>query len=274
MNKKIITVFLIVTALAFLPVTSRADYPTGTLGYSDDIAVGNVYEWTVKTFDTTGDFAIYSSYFTIAGETLSQGSKIKLVITEDPDTAVGDWYEVYLDGVLIPGADLSGIADYTYGGDFINPVTYTNATGTYNIYQQVLEEWADENINTGYSTSDVFYGYTYEYKMSEVVEIKLKGDVFSVYVYNYAMMSIKGGGYDLSQYMEMEITTTVNINTGLVGKIEYMMGMDLTIYTASVAGTMHLLIDSGYANTPYNWAYSFLGITVIAAVVGLVKRRR
>ncbi len=279
MNKKIITTLVILTSLMFLPISAKADYPSGTLGYSDDIAVGNEYTWTVKTLDLSGDFSDYTSYATIGGEDLSKGSKIKVVVTDDPDTAIGDWYEIYLDSELLPSADFGSLLDYgmyyASGNFFINPVTYTNATGTYGIYEQILEEVVDQNEDNSDSDSTEYSGYTYSYSYSEKIEFAIKGDVFSVVMYEYEGMSLKGGGYDIEQHIEIRVETTININTGLIGKTEYMVDVSLGMSTTStIAGTMHILIDSGYANTPFSWAFSFLGLIVFAAVVGLVKRKR
>ncbi|MHA1199888.1 MAG: hypothetical protein ACTSQF_11220 [Candidatus Heimdallarchaeaceae archaeon] len=272
MNKKIITTLAILCCLIFMPISAKADYPTGTLGYSDDIVVGNEYEWSISKFDMTGDFATYTSYMTIGEFDLSEGAKIKLVITDDPDTAVGDWFEMYVNDVLLTGDpySLSFFLGYGVGGFFINPVTYTNATGTYNIYEQILEELAENNIDETTGTSYEYGGVTFDYGATEVIEFSIKGDVFVLYMYVRMYATISGGGYDESMEMEISQEMTINTVTGLLGKIEVDANFDMGYMTGSV----HLIIDSGYAATPYEWAFSFLGLTVIAAVVGLAKRKR
>ncbi len=270
MNKKIITALVMLTALMFMPITTKADYPTGILGYSDDIVAGAEYEWSVVKFDLTGDFASYTSYATIGDTDLSKGMKIKIVVTEDPDTAVGDWFEMYINDVLVTGDpyDLSFGLYYGVGGFFINPVTYENATGTYNIYEQLLEEL--ENVDEHTDTSTQYSGFTYELGLTERLTFSIKGDVFVIEVYMRLYASIEGGGTSQTMEMEAEQEMTINTVTGLMGKVE--MKMDAN--TPYGAGSIHLLIDSGYAATPYEWAFSFLGLTVIAAVVGLARRKR
>ena len=61
MHKKIISLFAILTILSFLPISTQADFPTGDLGYSDEIAVGKEFEWTVSKLVLNGDFSDYSS---------------------------------------------------------------------------------------------------------------------------------------------------------------------------------------------------------------------
>ncbi len=278
MNKKLIISMLMLSCLIFLPITTKADYPTGTLGYSDEIAVGNEYEWTVKTSIFEGDFSDYTYYATIGSQELSKGDKIKLVVTDDPDTAVGDWYESYLDGVLLPDSSLGEIIDYgldyAYDAFFINPVTYTNATGTYNIYEQILEEVTGANVDETYEYSTEYSGYTYDYSYNVKVEYSIQGDVF---VYQQEIVTdilVDMGSTQISQYQKVKIDSTVNIITGLLGKIEFLIEVDADISTTTITGKMHFVLDSGYASTPYSWAFSFLGLTVIAAVVGLAKRKR
>ncbi len=274
MNKKIITAVMLLTCLAFIPITSTADYPTGELGYSDEINTDDEFEWTVKIFENTGDMEDFTEYIYIGNATLSQGDKIKVKILEDPDEANDTWFDVYLNDIKITDPYLGYLMYYgmfyTYGGFFITPVTYTNATGTYNIYEQLYEELEDENYDYGDSHSEVYGGLTYESTYSEKLEFKLQGDVFSIYMYSYDSYSIKGNGHDESGYREMMTETTINIRTGLVGKVEILADIDMSYGV----GKAHLLIDSDYAKTPYEWAYSFLGITVIAAVVALAKRKR
>ncbi len=276
MNKKVISAIILLTCLVFMPITTSADYPTGELGYSDEIAVGEEFEWTVSKLEVTGDFDHLADRFYIGDTILYQGDKIKIKILEDPDEATDIWFDIYVNDIKIIDPDPYFVyiiwrsMYYTSCDFFITPVTYTNATGTYNLYEQTYEELEDRNYDNSDSYSEVYDGVTYEYTYSKKFEFKLQGDVFSIYRYYYESYSIKGNGYDESWYWKWMIETTINIRTGLVGKAEILY--DLDEYDRK--GKLHLLIDSDYAKTPYEWAYSFLGITVIAAVVALVKRKR
>ncbi|MHA1199890.1 MAG: hypothetical protein ACTSQF_11230 [Candidatus Heimdallarchaeaceae archaeon] len=266
---------IILSILAFVPITTQADYPTVTLGYSDEIAVDSEFEWTVSKLTMTGDFATYTDRIYINTTALERGDKIKVVVTDDPDTAIGEWYEVYLNDVEIANPTLGDLIYYSmydigFGDFFINPVTYTNATGTYNIYEQMLEEVEAYNDETTYETSGVDTSITYDLNYQFKVEFKITGDVFSVLIYTNYQVSVEGGGYDYTYSQEMRIESTINIRTVLFGKME--------LYADFVGpgqnGVIHMLLDSGYAKTPYEWGFSFLGLTVIAAVVGLVRRKR
>ncbi len=278
MNKKLITTIIILTSLVFIPITTKADYPTGTLRYSDDIVIGSEFVWTVKQLVFEGDFAPYTYLATVGGEELSKGDKIKFVITDDPDTAIGDWFEIYLGSDLLPsatfGAFLSMGLAYAYGGFFINPVTYTNVTGTYNIYEQILEELEDNNEDNSYTYSDETSEYTYTYSYTEKIEISLQGDVFVIkYQIGYSL-SLIGPTTEISESIMNIIETTTNIRTGLLGKMDVLTDIYSAHTGSTVDGKMHILVDSGYAKTPYDWAFSFLGLTIIAVVVGISKRRR
>ncbi len=280
MNRKIIISMVLLACLAFLPITSTADYPTGTLGYADEIAVGEKFEWTVTKLDLSGDFATYTDDFYIGDKELSQDSKIKVVVLEDPDNASGVWYDIYVNNVKTSDSSMGFLLGYglyyAFGGFFINPVTYTNTTGTYNIYEQLIEELVDDNYNNGDSITTTYGGYTYEYGYSEIVEFKLQEDVFSILMYDYAYISIEGNGYEESMSMEMRIETTTNIRTGLLGRMEVLIDYDMA---TSYSGKIHFIIDSPYAGdgrtiVPYTWSFSLLGLSAMAIALVIVKRKR
>ena len=63
---------------------------------------------------------------------------------------------------------------------------------------------------------------------------------------------------------------TVNTQTGLLGKSEILMEASDAYYS----GKIHFVIDSGYAKTPYNWTFSLLGISAIALVIVLSRRKQ
>jgi hypothetical protein len=270
MNKKILSAFIIIAALAFIPISTKADYPTGTLGFSDEIVAGNTYEWSVAKLDVTGDFASYTSDMYIGNDSLSEGVTIKIEVTDDPDNG-GDWFDMFINNNPVSGDPYDiGFDLYSYGigGFFINPVTYDNGTGVYNIYEQVLEEL--ENIDESTETSYQTYGITYSAGLTERVTFSIRNDIFVMEGLFRLYTSISGGGYDVEMEMVMEQTITINTLTGLLGIVEMKMDAD----TPYGSGTVHLLINSGYAKTPFSWAFSFLGLTVIAAVVGITKRKR
>ncbi|MHA1199842.1 MAG: hypothetical protein ACTSQF_10990, partial [Candidatus Heimdallarchaeaceae archaeon] len=159
---------------------------------------------------------------------------------------------------------------YGFGEGFISPVTYTNGTGTYNIYEQLFEEFEPYNEDYTYSTSYEYSGATVDVAITEIVEFSLKGDVFAFYQKDSISVTIVGGGYDDHILETVEYEMTINTVTGLLG----VSVLDIEVDSSYGSGALHMKIDSGYANTPYEWAFSFLGLTVIAAVVGLAKRKR
>ncbi len=271
MNKKIISAFVLLACLAFMPITT-ADYPTGELGYSDQIAVDAEFEWTVSKLAATGDFTYLADFFYIGDSDLTQGDKIKFVILEDPDNATGVWFDVFVDGVKVIGPESFFIGFYYgFGNFFINPVTYINTTGTYQLYDQIFEELVELNDHYTTSVSYEIYGITIQGDIDQTIEYKLQGDVFSLSISQSITMTMSGGGTEISTEGTSEYITSVNTVTGLLGKIE----MKMEAENEYASGTFHILIDSGYANiAPYSWAYSFLGLSVIAAVVALVKRKR
>ncbi|MCE7742377.1 MAG: hypothetical protein GOP50_07935 [Candidatus Heimdallarchaeota archaeon] len=272
MNKKIITAFILLACLAFMPITSTADYPTGELGYSDEMVVDAEFEWTVSKLATTGDFTYFADMFYIGDIGLTQGDKIKFVVLEDPDNATGAWYDIFVDDVKVIGPESFFIGFYYgFSSFFVNPVTYTNTTGTYNIYEQIFEELVELNDHYVTSVSYEMYGITIQGDIDQTLEYKLKGDVFSISMSTKMSMTMSGGGTEMSSEGTSEYKTSVNIVTGLLGTVE----MKMEAESDYQSGSFHLLIDSDYANiVPYSWAFSFLGITVIAAVVALAKRKR
>ncbi|MCE7742374.1 MAG: hypothetical protein GOP50_07920 [Candidatus Heimdallarchaeota archaeon] len=280
MNKKIVFSIFILTCLAFMPISASADYPSGELGYSDDIAVGEEFEWTVDTLAFTGEFTSLSTDAYIGTEYLSQGDKIKVVVTEDPDTANVTWYDLFVDGVQVDpnfGFLVNYGMYYTYGGFFISPVTYTNATGTYNIYEQLMEELGDYSYDETYSTAYTYGGTTYEYGYTYQMGFSLEDDVFSYLVYEHVYAHIVGGGYDETMSMEVRMQASTSISTGLMGMMEVYIIYDVPSY---YEGSLHLIIDSDYApidgnrTVPFEWAFSLLGISTLAVLVVFVKRKR
>ncbi|MHA1199843.1 MAG: hypothetical protein ACTSQF_10995 [Candidatus Heimdallarchaeaceae archaeon] len=281
MNKKILFSIFILTCLAFMPISASADYPSGTLGYSDDIAVGEEFEWTVDTLAFTGDFTSVSTDAYIGTEYLTQGDKIKVVVTEDPDTAIGVWYDLFVDGAQVDpdfGFLLYYGMFYTFGGFFISPVTYTNTTGTYPIYAQLMEELGDYYYDETSDTSYTYDGYTYEYGYTYQMGFSLEDDVFSFIVYERMWAHIEGGGYDESMEMESRIQASTNVNTGLMGTMEVYINYDMASY---YSGSLHIIIDSDYApidgfgrTVPFAWGFSLLCVSTLAVLVILIKRKR
>ncbi|MHA1199844.1 MAG: hypothetical protein ACTSQF_11000 [Candidatus Heimdallarchaeaceae archaeon] len=287
MNKKIIFSILILTCLAFMPISASADYPSGTMGYSDDIVAGAEFEWTVDTLAFTGAFTSVTSDAYIGTEYLTQGDKIKVVVTEDPDTAVGDWFNLFIDGVSVDpylGYLLYYGLAYTFGSFFISPVTYTNATGTYNIYEQLMEELGDYYYDETYEYSTEISGYTYEYGYTYEMGFTLEDDVFSYLIHERTWAHIEGGGYDESMEQEIRVQASTDINTGLMGTLEVYINIDMptsTYYSYMSSGSIHMIIDSDYApidgfgrTVPFEWAFSLLGISTLAVIVVLVKRKK
>ena len=84
-------------------------------------------------------------------------------------------------------------------------------------------------------------------------------------------MVMSGGGYEMSIEMDMQVEHSINVVSGLLGHVKMWMDFDSSDYGS---GSMHFLLDSAYTAVPYNWAYSLLGLGVIAAVVALAKRKR
>ncbi len=278
MNKKIITAIVLLACLAFVPFTS-ADYPTGELGYSDEIQPGNEYKWTLSKYEFTGDFAdmkdyyeSYISYYGYGDMLPKAGDIYKVVILADPDTATDVWYELYINDVLVPEAGYlyTSFSYYGFTPFLILPTTYTNATGTYNIYEQMLEEIEPYFYDDGDSYSTVYNGYTFSGTYSQKITIEEKGSVMVLSVYMYQYATITGGYTELTSEIEVIGEATINTQTGLFGYLE----LSVEATTDYMSGSVHIKIDSPYGNAPYNWAYSFLGITVIAAVVALAKRKR
>lgn len=274
MRKRIFPVLVFLVFLTILPSNPRADFPTGTLSYHDSIIADAEFEWTVAKFSATGDFSSYTDEVYIGDTILSQGDKIKVVVLEDPDEAVGIWFDVYINEVKVNDPEDFWIGNYGYlygiGGFFINPISYTNATGTFSLYEQIFEEL--QELNDEYSTdySYAYGGMTVEMTMIEQVSFSMKGDILVIYLYERMYMSMKGGGYDETMEIEMKSETTINTITGLLGKSELLLNADTSYYS----GKFELRIDSGYAKTPFSWSFSILGIMVIASVIVLVKRKK
>ncbi len=270
MNKKIFTALIVFTCFALSPITTSADFPTGNLGYSDEIAVDSEFEWTVKTLQLTGDITkYYDDDFYIGDTILEQGNKIRLVVLEDPDDAIGIWYDIYVDGAKVTNPNniwLGYAQGYGYSDFFISPVTYTNTTGTYNLYEQIFEEFVADAED--YSKDETSNGYTYRYIVRN--QYTLTGSTFTSSFYLEVFFG------DNTNYMSVkaELEMSVNTENGLLGHSKTYIEIDMTMYGSEAVGTLDFQLTSKYTGIPFNWAFSFLGITVIAAVIALAKRKK
>ena len=272
--KKITTAVLLLTCLAFCPYTTSADYPSGTLGYSDEIAVGSEFEWTIKTLERErGTSFYYHLYyfeeFYIGDTLLEQGNKIKIVVVEDPDTAIGAWYDVYVDGNKITNPDdfwLGIWTNFAYSDFFISPITYTNTTGTFDLYEQIFEEFVDEEEDT--TSEETSYGNTYRY--IEKVDYSLSRNTLTSKAHFELYFST---GIEYIQF-KCDLESSVNTENGLLGYSKMYIETDIFMYGYDETAYVNLHIDSKYTNIQFSWIYGFLGITVIATIVFLVKKKR
>jgi hypothetical protein len=287
-NIFLLTNLLLMVSLVFCPITNFADYPTGTLTYSDKIEQGKTFKWKVTTLEEQGEsYNYFADYMHIGDVDIVQGDKIEVLIMKDPDEAgVGEiWYNIYVNDVNV--TDPSNIAlgymsyfMYSTGMIFISPVDYTNVTGTYNIYEALYEELEEYGYGGEDHETYSFGGTTYMYDYVFSLGFTLERDIFSSELYIYERTLVEGPGTDkYLQYLEATVKSSVDIDTGLLVESKFFLDYEYFERVSEVViedetGYFHFLIELRGSLIPYNWGYSVLGLSFIALVVLLRRKKR
>ena len=276
MKKLLVISLLLLILLSLNPSTSTADYPTGTLNYSDKIAVGETFEWTVKTVELTGYFNTYQGMFYIGEKALQEGQKVKLTVLEDPDTASGIWYDIYVNDarVINPTSVYLGIGMMVVSGNFlISPVTYTNTSGTYDLYEELFDELRDSVYEYMYTYNYVATysgGFTIIYTTSDRFLVNFEDNVFSFFYEEYYRFYSPNGMITGDEEITIRYVAEVNTITGLLEKSE----MLFDINTDTTVAKLHFLIESDYEEASSDWLFSLISIPCLAVLITLTKRKR
>lgn len=286
-KKRILLInLLLLISLALCPITNFADYPTGDLTYSDTISTGKSFKWKVSTLESLGEYYISEMY--IDEIQLEQGDTIEVKVMKDPDEAeYGEiWYNIYVNDINVTDPtdiDLGYIGYYSYffyGMYFISPVDYTNNTGTYSIYEAIYELIADYSETEEDHETNSYGGTTYTYDYIYSLIIALEGDIFSSEMYIYQRILAEGPGTDkYLDLLEVTIESSLNIKTGLLKENKLWLDYEFFERESEVVnedekGYFHFLLEQKGSGAPYNWSYSVLGLSFIALVVVLRRRKK
>ncbi len=123
-------VIVILSSILLQASSPKAILTTGDLLYSSFLAVGKELEWQVNVIDWSGNESIYSKAC-ISDTNLSQGDKVKLTVTRNPNAlpnnlmSEGDWLNISLNGQekRYSASDVHiGAHTWIYGDFFISPV--------------------------------------------------------------------------------------------------------------------------------------------------------
>ncbi len=256
--------------------------------YSNEIVPGKSFQWQVKTLDIVGDFYEVSTDFYIGTNQIKESDTITLKVIADPDETNETWYELLLNNNQASASDLWGLGfiwtyyAYDYGSDIplVYPVTYTNATDSYNIYDLI---WDQVEGNGENSTNN----YTSTYPSSTVIsegtisqDFDLSGDIFTDYLYvNYYDHTEQTDGTLTIDILEATVYTKTNKMTGLLEEAYSFISWDEKEYVNSTLTND----DVGHSNfwlkltagrvLPYSWAFSILGLSFFA-IVFIIRRKR
>ena len=111
--------------------------------------------------------------------------------------------------------------------------------------------------------------------------VSLRGNTFSMEMHALIHFSYTAGtGNEYRDILDYTVKNSININTGVVEEVrfdfeyeryeeyDYVVDYDET-------GYFHFLMTSGGAFViPFDWTYSILGISSIAVVVFLIRRKK
>jgi len=254
--------------LLVIPVISNADLPTGIIKYADEIIPDAEYKWEVTTLETGGAIIeLFPTDIHIGNAQLAEGDDIKLVVLEDPDETSDIWYEIFVNEDKVSTPDdiwIGYLENYGLYNLFISPVTYTNNSGTYNLYEQMEEEL--EEADATYVEITGFFSYQIEY----LVQYSIRGDIFKS-IYSEEVYYTDGDGV-----LEASIIyeTTFNTQTGVLESSRIDFDYSSSMYGYDKTAFLLFLIESKSSGIPFNWMFSFLSICIMAAIVTLIHRKR
>ena len=271
--------------LSLLPLSSQADYPSGDLLYSDDIIPNAEFIWTVEQLSASGDYAYAVDYNYLDQIFLAEGQTIKLVVTEDPDTANDTWYDLFVNNVKVNNPENTSIgtfAGYSPYGQFITPVKYDNGS-VYDLYTQLYEEFEDAgafiDAHFLYHYSDMISEYSYSINM----RFELTDNIFKL-VYSIGLDDYFIDPTDDDESIEkisIEAVSAIDINSGIIQ--EYRTIIDYEIYekvagnvTTDEEGHYYLqILAEGYDPDPSSFSilFSILGLSIFGVIVYTIRRR-
>lgn len=149
----------------------------GNLSYSSFLSIGKELEWQISTLDWTGNESVYYD-MNIENFPLSQGDKIKLKVTQDPNTlfidlkAEGDWLNISINGdekKYNPFDVHLGDHTWDYGDFFTSPAIYEQEDE----FDLLFKDYYNHVKPTEYNDSESYSDIGDEYSVTIINEESL-----------------------------------------------------------------------------------------------------
>ncbi|GAH10788.1 unnamed protein product, partial [marine sediment metagenome] len=138
------------------------------------------------------------------------------------------------------------------------PVTFTNDTGTYSLFDELYNQFIAEDYDYGYID----------------ISVDISQDTFTHTVYsNFEDVS---SSIDGDEYWKLETTieTLIDIENGILKETRLWSDWDVQVIDNSTVfkeeGYVHFLVQqkgSDEISIPFNWVYGGLGLSVLAVII-------
>ncbi|MCE7749301.1 MAG: hypothetical protein GPJ51_13005 [Candidatus Heimdallarchaeota archaeon] len=268
MNKKLTVLTVLLGCILLIPSTTSADLPTGIMKYANEVIPDAEYKWEVTTLESGGAIIeMFPTDIHVGNAQLAEGDEVKLIVLEDPDETSDIWYDIFVNDDRVTTPDdiwIGYLESYGLYNSFITPVSYTNNSGTYNLYEQMFEEL--DQVDATYEDVTGVFSYQIEF----LVQYSILGDIFKT-TYSEDVYFTDGSG--ITEVL-LVLETTFNTQTGVLETSRIDFEYSSNMYGYDKTAFLHFLLESKSSGIPFDWMFGFLSISVIAAIITLIRRKR
>ncbi len=290
--------YLILVMLVLMGFSTGKFVKGQEYNYYSTLITDASYEWQVTKLNVVG--SISTSFLLLNDTTLEVGDNFTIKITDNVDTLANgtdsdiediskEWAEFYLNGEL-KTSNITDIGflflDFMSWSDgehfFLQPVTYTNETDTYNHFEILQNNFEQITADIKTETNEVNYHEDSHLTMKQ--SSKLSKSTWTIkyqtkLIYKEEDYTGPGGWSKDDDVVDRIIEIRFNVETGFVTYLSYYYNSHSISEVDGLQtiddDTIDLVIESTMLPTgaPFNWYFSIIGVFVLGLVV-YVKRRK
>ena len=290
--------FIVFTLLILLCFTSVKFVQGQEYDFLDTIMPGVSYEWQVTKLSITGSAS--TSFLDFGNETLTVGDKFSINVTRDinnitagdPSQLLNDsitWADFYLNGVYKSNdTDDIGLLELDwmswYDGEhfFLQPITYTNETDTYNYFEIMQNNF--EQIEADIKSEINQKNYHENSHMIIKQSSRLTSKTWTIkyqtkLIYKEEDFTGPGGWSKDDDDVDRIIEIRFNVETGLVTYLSYYYNSHSVSEIDGLQtiddDIIDLVIESTMLPTgaPFSWSFAIIGVFILGVIV-YIKRRK
>ena len=293
-----LTIIIFVSLLLIVNFSNTKVVQGQEYSYPSELTIDSMYEWEVTELFQLG--SVSTGFLDFGDDVLEQGDKFSVKLIADinnitngtPSELINPsniWAEFYLndefktnetDQIGLLDLDWLGVTSIGMNSFFLQPIIYENATGAYN-YFVILDENFPK-LTTTTSNEVESHGYYFKYDISVTMSAKLTS---KSWIIKFEMVERETEDDLLNIFWEKRIETTdkyvelrFNVKTGFLTYLDYNYAWH---QERTVEGSVdiddrsiNLLIKSSSLPTgaAFEWVFSFIGVAVIALIFSKQKR--